>query len=366
MEKKNPWVGQNVAYFIDFFKAWFTFLPLPPGDEKEQEEGGLGYIGPFTYFYLNNPIAFYFLNQFKSGIDGKNQIFNWTVKFLNMRGDFMDSPLTKEIAEQWCKDPAIKIDEYEVPPSGKFESFNAFFIRKFKDVKKFRPTPKDESALCAPADSEINFIQADLTLETKLSVKTRQINVGELLRDPLIKDPKKSTQSKYAKHFVGGTAVSCVLMPSSYHHYHSPVDGRIVESREVPGIYNGIMDGEHWFNKGNIGQSTTDFSIFEDFHRAYFIITTQKYGHVGIIPVGLNTISSINFAIKYDEIAQRDRSTRVEPGQGFLNVERGDELGYFAYGGSLNILLFEPGVFDAMSVLMGQRMGTLNESQKRQ
>ena len=72
--------------------------------------------------------------------------------------------------------------------------------------------PDDHSIAVASADSEINFIESDLTLDTKLNVKSRQINVKELLNN-----------SKYAKHFVGGTAISCVLMPNNYHRYHASI-----------------------------------------------------------------------------------------------------------------------------------------------
>ncbi len=57
---KNPWVGKDINYFVDYFDEWFTFLPTPVG--------GLGKIVPFTYFYLNNRKAYYFLNEFKSSV----------------------------------------------------------------------------------------------------------------------------------------------------------------------------------------------------------------------------------------------------------------------------------------------------------
>ena len=347
----NPWVGQDVEYFIEYFEKWFTFLPLPDNVHIENEsESGLGYIEPFTYFYRNNSKAFFFLNNFKSKTLGEEytpEIFNWTVKFIRARGEFMDSPESTEYLKVWLDDPSTKIDQFIVPEGG-FKSFNEFFIRQLDLSKKPRPiTDKDDdSVLTAPADSEINFIQTNLTLTTQLYVKTRQINVDELLNS-----------SKFAKYFEGGTAVSCVLMPGSYHRYHSPVNGYIVESDEVPGIYNGVMDGEHWFNKGNIGESTTDFSIFEDFHRAYYIIKTTMFGYVAMIPVGLNTISALSFNTLVSE-----ESTLVPPGSEAVKISKGDQLGHFAYGGSLNILLFQKGVFQSLSVLMGQRIGQLNET----
>ena len=337
---KNPWVGKDINYFVDYFDEWFTFLPTPAG--------GLGKIVPFTYFYLNNRNAYYFLNEFKSSKDNKKyttEIFNWTVKFIVERGKFMDSKASLKHIEKWLDDPSTRLEDFIVPKGG-FKSFNQFFTRQLNLKKNPRPISarEDSSVLTAPADSEINFIQTDLTLTTKLNVKTRQINVKDLLDD-----------SKYASNFVGGTAISCVLMPNSYHRYHSPVNGEIVESKEVPGIYNGIIDGEHWFNKGNIGESTTEFSIFEDFHRAYYIFKTLNYGHVAMIAVGLNTISALSFNTLVSK-----KSTLVPKGARPVKITKGDQIGHFAYGGSLNILLFEPNVIKSLSVLMGQRIGGLD------
>ncbi len=341
---ENPWTGASIEYFINYFKKWFTFLPQP--------SKGLGKIEPFTFFYLENKKAFNFLNRLESRSDESlpftKEIFNWTVKFIMARGRFMDSPSSTKYIYKWVNDHSSHMNQFITPPGG-FKSFNDFFTRKLN--MKVNPRPiadvNVDSVAVAPADSEINFIESDLTLSTPLKVKTRYINVKELLAD-----------SVYAQKFVGGTAVSCVLMPNSYHRYHSPVTGEIIESKELPGIYNGITDGEDWFNHGNIGESTTDFSIFEDFHRAYFIFKTKNHGFVAQIPVGLNTISALFSSVV------NHHSTMVPPGSKPVAIHKGDELGHFAYGGSLNILLFQKGVLGSISVLMGQRLGTLSAPYK--
>lgn len=337
----NPWINKTIDYFVEYFQNWFTYLPEPLR--------GLGKIQWFTYFYLENPKAYYFLNNFESrqnpNLPLTKEIFNWSVEFIKIRGRFMDSPESLLYVNEWVNDPETKIEDFIVPKGG-FKSFNEFFTRELKSSAKARPVnaPLDDSILVASADTEVNFIQSDLTLTTPIKVKTRHINVNQLLDN-----------SEYAKNFVGGTAISCVLMPNSYHRYHSPVNGIIVESQEVPGIYNGIMDGEDWFNKGNIGEGTTDFSIFEDFHRSYYIFQTWKHGYVALIPVGLNTISAM-FPTMVN-----DKSVMVPPGGEPVAVNKGDELGYFAYGGSLNILLFQKGILSSLNVLMGQRLGQMNK-----
>jgi phosphatidylserine decarboxylase len=317
-----------------------------------QPSSGLGFIVPLTFFYVNNPQAFYFMNKLQSKSGHRNEyskeIFNWTVRFIKERGRFMDSPasINQDYLKEWM---ATFPNKDFVIPQGGFKTFNEFFTRRLNISDSYNPrpvsAPDDDSVLVASGDTEINFIESNLTLKTTLPVKTRELNVTQLLND-----------SKFAKNFVGGTAISCVLMPTSYHHYHAPVGGNIVEAMEVPGIYNGIMDGEHWFGEGNIGESDTDFSIFEDFHRAYFIIETSDYGYVAVVPVGLNTISAIHPSVV--------SNTYVPPGGNPVKVKKGQELGYFSYGGSLNILLFQPGVLDCISALQGQRIGSMTKLKK--
>lgn len=338
----NPWQYANISEFQDYFETWFVDLEKP--------DGGLGLILPFTWFYLNNTSGYYFLNTFESksgrAMQYSKEIFDWTVTFIFIRGEFMDSIESTEHLRAWMKDPSSQMEDF-VEPDGGYQSFNEFFSRDL-DMSKVPPArpisnASDDSIVTASADTIINFILSDITLQSKMDIKGRQISMYDLL-----------DKSKYAKHFVGGTAVSCVLMPNVYHHYHSPVTGKIVEGREIPGVYNGIMDGEHWFNTGdNIGESDTDFSIFEDFHRAFYVIKTEKYGHVAVVPVGLNTISRIRPSLV------GDKSTYVTAGDSPVDIKKGDKLGYFQYGGSLNMLFFEKGVFGNVSLLMGDRLGQM-------
>lgn len=338
----NPWIGRSVADLVQFFRNWFTFLPIP--------SSGFGYILPFSWFYLNNPAAKDFLNKFRSNTSGKRysaEIFNWTREFILERGRFMDSPESTPNVKVWIEHLADDMDNFIVPKGG-YKSFNEFFSRKLNLARNPRPihARDDDSVLTCTADAVIDLIRSDLTLETNIEVKGRHLNVTQLLNS-----------SAFAREFIGGTALSAILTPDAYHHYHAPVSGEIVESADIPGIYNGIMDGQHWFNRLqniDIGESEMDYCIFEEFHRSYFVIKTAKYGYVAVIPVGLNTISRMRPSIV------NHQSTMVPPGSPPVQVRKGDELGYFQFGGSLNILLFQKGVFSAINVRMGQRIGKLS------
>jgi phosphatidylserine decarboxylase len=266
-------------------------------------------------------------------------------QFVRERGAFMDSPASAALVAQWLADPRMEKEDYLLPdpkaPDGGFKSFNQFFSRSFKNQAQSRPQtmPDKDYIIAAPTDCIMNSIpQKITTIDTPLTTKgSEALNILELLNG-----------STHAKRFVGGTALSCVLMPNTYHRFHSPVSGKMVEALVVPDPFFGHPDFPHWApNTGNVGFPGADFSPFEHFQRGYFIIDTGKYGHVAMVAVGLNTISSVVFNPRFQNLAKP------------VPVKRGDELGNFLYGGSLFMMIFEPGRYNsgAIKVRLGNQIG---------
>ena len=334
---KNIWENRSCDEFCYYFHHWLYFLATPT---KE----GLGFIEPFTHLYYDNPKAFHFLNTLK--VDGKKVIFNWTVKFIETRGAFMDKKNDKDVLEainEWVKDPNTHIEDYIMPGSG-YKTFNDFFSRELRPGARPIADVGDDSVVVSPADSVINMINTKLTKDSGIPLKAnKKIGVKALLN-----------HHPSWKKFIGGTALSCVLLPADYHHYHAPVTGKLVHYEEVNGIYNGIPDAPEWFHDGNVGASDANFSIFELFHRGVFIFETDEFGYVAMVAVGLNTISRIEFEMKSVNTIEKYKKASIEKP---VWVPKGTKLGGFKYGGSLNILLFEPGVYSAHSVHQGQRIG---------
>ena len=120
-------------------------------------------------------------------------------------------------------------------------------------------------------------IANELQLDSKIPTKGRMtMSLNELLNE-----------SEYAKNFIGGSAMAIFLMPDNYHHYHAPISGIIVESNEDVGDrLFGMPDILDMINNGNVGYNK-DYSVFEDFRHGYFIIKTETYGYVAMIPIGL-------------------------------------------------------------------------------
>ena len=105
------------------------------------------------------------------------------------------------------------------------------------------------------------------------------------------------------------------LAPQDYHRYHCPVDGKVVSITDVPGDLLTV-------NPIAVNSITCD--VFTVNKRSIMMIDTPSLGRVAYIAIGATLVGAINWT--------------VEVG---TQVKKGDELGYFAFGGSTCIVLFE-------------------------
>ncbi|MCP4658675.1 MAG: phosphatidylserine decarboxylase [bacterium] len=382
----NPWKGASnggelLRLMVDDFADWCVFLPEING----AQDNGLGYIQRFAWFYYHNEAGRDFVrgrDPLKPGIPLKAGL-KFVEDFNHQRGKYMWSPASTEYIEQWINDPRIEIEDYQRTKADEYTSFNDFFARDITvDVETetipSRPAtmplseyPKRDYIVVSPTDCIMNplvqvlieeltvtrrVIENPLQYDTVLDVKGIPISLADLL---------EGVPEKYRKTFVGGTGLSCVLMPNTYHHFHSPVNGTIVHAAvlEQYGTF-GYVDWPNWVpTDGNVGRPGTDFSQFQVFERGVIVIEV-KYanlpegqrpkkepaeltGYVASIPVGLDTIGSV--------VLDPD----IQPGK---QVKRGyTRFGNFYYGGSLNILLFSEGlVSGAVQTRLGNQIGIIN------
>lgn len=371
----NPWrVGSAsapwavlTANMVRYFTDWCVFLPQIDGDQ----DNGLKFILGFAWFYYQNPAG----QGFTQGIDPFTGapdplLAEFLQSFTKARGDFMDSPASTKYIAEWIADPRIEIEDYQKKLPSDYANWNAFFARDItvddaNQTIPSRPTtmPERDYVVSAPTDCIMNplvqrlqtntpagmvraLIENPLELNTVIDVKDFPISVDRLLG---------SAAPELKAEFVGGTGVSCVLMPNTYHHFHAPVSGTVVHAEIVRTNTYGYYDFPNWVPQdGIVGRPGTDFSQFEVFQRGVVIIKIQYSGatpgeiiegHVASIPVGLDTIGSV-----------------VLKTQAGDEVKRGfSELGNFFYGGSLNILLFSKGIASpAIQVRLGNQIAILD------
>ena len=369
----DPFEGL-MSHFADFFTAWCIFLPRIQGDE----DNGLAFIQDIGWFYYQNPDG----QTFTQGVNpmtGKDDpVFaDFLEDFSNQRGDFMDTPPSTRYVPEWVNDPRIEIQDYQIQDPAGFKSWNEFFSRLITTnpdgTIPSRPVtmPDRTYVVVSPTDCIMNplvqtlnlgaergqiraLIDNPLELNTVIDVKDYPLSMDRLLA---------GAPDDLKQQFVGGSGLSCILMPNTYHHYYAPVDGTIqyaeivrVGSGSAAGTY-GYYDFPNWVPlNGNVAQAGTDFSQFEVFQRGVIIIETtysgstpdeEITGWIAQIPVGLNTIGSVTF-----------EDSTVEGATVTKGVTR---LGGFLYGGSLNILLFSKDIASpTVQTRLGNQINILN------
>lgn len=198
------------------------------------------------------------------------------------------------------------IEEYGVDPSefldpvASFSSFNDFFIRKLKP--EARPLATSDAII--PADGRYWFYDKIQT-GMELFVKGQPFNLERLFQN-----------GELAKKYQGGSLVLARLCPSDYHRFHFPIDCIPGESRLINGPLFSV-------NPRAVKQN---LAYLTENKRRLTLLKSESFGQVAYFAVGATTCGSI--------------VETFTPGK---PVQKGDEKGYFEFGGSALILLFEPG-----------------------
>lgn len=354
---ENPWKKGNsngadlLASVLDFYRQVCTVLPQIIGTN----DNALDSIQYFAWLYYHNEAG----RRMVEGIDPADpskpldSVKDFLIKFNKEYKHYMSSRASHRVVAEWIKDPRIEIEDYILTEPSDYPSWNDFFARQIKISTRPVTMPDRDYVVVSPTDCIMNplvqmvqastgdverrLIENPLQPDTVIDVKNVPISVSRLLGN---------APEDLKKKFKDGSGLSCVLMPNTYHHFHSPVDG-IVQYAEIveagtPDAWGtfGYSDWPNWVPlDGNVGRPGTDFSQFQGFQRGVIIIKVtyanlpgkepaMLEGYVASIPVGLDTVGSVVFA------------DGVKPG---ARVIKGiTEFGNFFFGGSLNILLFSP------------------------
>jgi phosphatidylserine decarboxylase len=230
-----------------------------------------------------------------------------------------------------------------VVPAGGYRSFDDFFTRELEPGA--RPIDADPTTITSPADGKIEDFGA-VDVEASVTIKGKPYRVGDLLGDVDL-----------GEEYQGGNYFIVYLSPRDYHRVHTPVGGRVVAARHVPGTL---------FPVNRIG---TDFvpRLFARNERVVTLQDSAEHGQVVTIMVGAIGVGHI--AMSYDAIETNvgRESGLKRYGSGGAFLERGEELGLFHLG-STAVVFVPPGaplewcVTPGQMVYMGQRVAVPRRS----
>lgn len=203
-----------------------------------------------------------------------------------------------------------KLDVREIlEPVESFKTFNEFFYRKLKPTARPLDCPEDPCRLVSAADCRLMVFES-VSDATRLWVKGREFTIARLLGDG---------HKDEAERYIHGSLAIFRLAPQDYHRFHVPVDGTIGKMTDISGEYYTV----------NPQAIRSALDVYGENARKIIPIDSPHFGRVLAVCVGAMMVGSIR--------------TVVHEGQ---RVSRGDELGYFAFGGSTIVMLFEKGMVE--------------------
>lgn len=193
----------------------------------------------------------------------------------------------------------IDVDEF-AKSAFDYKSFNDFFCRALKP--EARPIAPGDDVAVLPADARHLAFQ-DIQAAAGFYVKAEKFSFAELLKD-----------DQLAEKFAHGSMLISRLCPTDYHRFHFPVHGTPSESR--------LIDG--WLYSVSPVALRRRLRYLIENKRVVTTVESPQFGTVAMIEVGATNVGSIH-------------QTFV-PGR---PVQKGDEKGMFAFGGSCVITLFQ-------------------------
>jgi len=278
---------------------------------------------------ISNPPEIKYFNR----MTGQNEIEkvygDWFIKFLytsfagqkvgslftnkyfsKTYGAFQDLPSSHKKVRPFIDKFNIPIEDYEpgtrpsLDPKDSYRTFNEFFIRRFKMGKRnFVAEPNR-----MPAFAEARYVGFEAINEKDVyPVKGNFLKAKDLVGNDQV-----------AKIFEGGPLLIARLCPVDYHRYHYPDNGKVLDNFRVPGAYDSVNPFALKYKN----------QIFIKNERHVSILQTENFGRLAYIEVG---------AICVGKIVQSHRWNKP--------FSRGEEKGYFLFGGSTVVLLGEKGAW---------------------
>ncbi|GMM44836.1 phosphatidylserine decarboxylase 2 [Pichia kluyveri] len=180
-----------------------------------------------------------------------------------------------------------------------YNTFNEFFSRKLKPGARPIEGGIDNKIIVSVADSRL-IVFNNINNAKNLWIKGKGFTIGKLL------DREIDSSLDYSVGIFR-------LAPQDYHRVHCPLNGTIIKINHIHGSYYTV----------NPMAIRSSLDVFGDNIRTIITLRTTEYGDVEIILVGAMMVGSILITAELNK-----------------EIKKGQEIGYFKFGGSTVILVF--------------------------
>lgn len=199
------------------------------------------------------------------------------------------------------------MDDFEPSDLSKYECFEDFFVRKHRPGARPIFAKDDPTKAVVVADCRV-VVYPTVAETQKLWIKGHNFTIANLIQD-----------DKLAQTWADGAIASFRLSPQDYHRYHSPVKGTIRWFKQISGQYYQV----------DPLCLQSDVDILTENSRCCVCIDSKEFGKVLFVAIGATEVGTVDINAK----------CRTEGSE----VEKGEEIGLFQFGGSSIIVAFEKG-----------------------
>lgn len=180
-----------------------------------------------------------------------------------------------------------------------YRSYNAFFSRKIRpDARKVDMDPRH---LISPCDSKLTVLP--IREDGYFTIKNTPYTSESLLKN-----------RELAQGYAGGTVLIFRLTVDDYHRYCYAFDGEKGENVPIPGVLHTVNPIANDY-----------YPIYKENSREYCVIHSQVFGDVIVMEVGALLVGKI---VNHPSVG---------------TVSRGQEKGYFQFGGSTVVMMLKAG-----------------------
>lgn len=258
------------------------YIDRKTGEEKVESPPGEG----FLKFLYHNPFGKLALETLV-----KRKAIS------SIYGNMMDKPSSKSKIQSFVDQFQIDMSE-SVKSVQEFTSFNDFFYRKLKP--EARPI---QEGLVSPGDGRVIAFESVEEIN-KFFVKGRDFTLKEYLQNDHL-----------AEKFSNSSLILVRLAPDDYHRFHFPCEGQASPPQKIDGKY---------FSVSPYALAVNFTKVFCENKREYTLVRTPNRGDVLVSPVGATMVGGIIYTYQEND-----------------HIAKGDEMGYFKFGGSSVLVLVD-------------------------
>ena len=220
--------------------------------------------------------------------------------FTALCGVWANTSFSARAVVPFVKNNAIDASEAALDISA-YKTFNQFFTRRLREGARAPSEPENARAISFPSDGRHLLIR-DVSSATAFYAKGAKFDIASFLGD-----------SALARSFEGCDMLISRLAPVDYHRFHFPLSGEIAARRKIKGSLYSVSP---------IALSRRLYILWQN-RRVLNVVENPDFGFYAFVEIGATNVGGIVNTRRVGE-----------------SVARGDEAGFFNFGGSCVITVF--------------------------